>query len=137
MPKVFTSKTQKIGELGENIAERFLIRNGFKIIERNYTRYYGEIDIICGKSNKTHFIEVKSVSYETANLNLKNVTHETFIRPEENMHPKKLERLYRTIASYLSYKGHREWQLDLLCIYIDKDKKTAKVKILENITNDF
>ena len=136
MPKVFTSKTQKIGELGEDLAERFLLTKGFKILERNHTRKYGEIDLITEKANKIHFFEVKSVSYETKNNHsslLANVTHETFIRPEENMHSKKLERLYRTIAVYMSYKGQRDWQLDLLCVYIDKDNKTAKVKLLENI----
>ena len=136
MPKVFTSKTQKLGELGESIAERFILSKGFKILERNHTRRYGEIDIIAKKGNKIHFFEVKSVSYETKNNYsslLGNVTHETFIRPEENMHPKKLEGLYRTIAVYMSYKGQRDWQLDLLCVYIDKDNKTAKVKLLENI----
>jgi putative endonuclease len=136
MPKVFTSKAQKKGELGEDLAERFLISRGFRIVERNYTRRFGEIDIIAEKSERIHFFEVKSVSYETSkqsNSYIKNVTHETFIRPEENMHPKKLERLYRTIAVYLSYKGQKDWQLDLLCVYIDKDNKTAKVKLLENI----
>ncbi len=133
MPKVFTSKTQRIGELGEDLSERFLIQKGFKIIERNHTKKYGEIDLITQKGNKIHFIEVKTVSYETGDLSKQNVTHETFIRPEENMHPKKIEKLYRTISSYLSFKGQKEWQLDLLCVYIDKDKKTAKIKVIDNI----
>ena len=46
MPKVFTSKTQKRGETGENIAVFYLERQGFKIIDRNYTVKAGEIDII-------------------------------------------------------------------------------------------
>ncbi len=60
MPKVFTSEKQKIGELGENIAVKFLTKKGFFISERNYTKKWGEIDIIAEKNNKLYFIEVKS-----------------------------------------------------------------------------
>ena len=67
MPKVFTSETQKKGEIGENIAVKFLMKHNFSIIERNYTKKWGEIDIIAEKSNKLYFIEVKSVSRETLN----------------------------------------------------------------------
>ncbi len=124
MPKVFTSKNQKIGELGEDIATKYLINKGFSILERNYTRKYGEIDVSCENNGILHFIEVKSVTREIVD-----------IRPEDNMHPKKIERLYRTIQTYLAEKGlsDKEWQLDLLCIYLDTVNRKAKVKMLENI----
>jgi len=38
MPKVFTSETQKIGEIGENVAVKFLVKHGFLILDRNYTK---------------------------------------------------------------------------------------------------
>ena len=47
--KRFTSKTQKIGEIGEKIAEMFLVKHGFTIIDRNFTHKLGEIDIIAQK----------------------------------------------------------------------------------------
>ena len=62
MPKVFTSEKQKIGEIGENIAVKFLMKHGFSVIDRNYTKKWGEIDIIAKKSEKLYFVEVKSVS---------------------------------------------------------------------------
>lgn len=132
MPKVFTSEKQKIGELGEKMAKMFLVKHGFNVVAQNYTKKWGEIDIIACKNKTLHFIEVKSVSRKT---NLLNVSRET-IEPEDNMHPKKLERLYRTIETYLAEKqvSHEtEWQLDLACVYLDHIKKTAKVKFIENI----
>ena len=33
MPKIFTSETQKTGEIGEKIAEKFLVKRGFKILD--------------------------------------------------------------------------------------------------------
>ena len=62
MPKVFTSKTQQTGEIGENIAVKFLVKHGYSILERNYTKKWGEIDVIAEKEGKLYFIEVKSVS---------------------------------------------------------------------------
>ena len=64
MPKVFTSEKQKIGEIGENVAAKFLMKHGFAILDRNYTKKWGEIDIVAEKDNLLHFVEVKSVVRE-------------------------------------------------------------------------
>jgi len=133
MPKVFTSKTQKIGEIGENIAIRFLMKHNFSILDRNYTKKWGEIDIIAEKGNKLYFIEVKSIS-----INLINVSCETLdeYRPEDNMHPWKMKRMARTIQTYLLSKkvpDEKEWQVDLLVIFLDLKDKKAKIKVVENI----
>ncbi|MBI4691919.1 MAG: YraN family protein [Candidatus Terrybacteria bacterium] len=37
---------QKIGEIGENTACKFLMKQGFIIKDRNYRKKWGEIDII-------------------------------------------------------------------------------------------
>src|ERR1035437_1887140 len=116
MPKVFTSEKQKIGEIGENIACKFLIKHGFSMLERNYTKKWGEIDVVAEKTRKLYFIEVKSVSRD-----LSFVSRETLdeYKPEDNMHPWKLKRLSRTIQTYLLSKkvpDEKEWQVDLIVI---------------------
>lgn len=60
--KKFTSKNQKIGVIGENIAETFLVKQGFLVIDRNFSSRFGEIDIIALKNNQYHFIEVKTIT---------------------------------------------------------------------------
>ena len=133
MPKIFTSEKQKIGEIGENIAVKFLVKHGFSILDRNYTKKWGEIDIVAEKAGKLYFIEVKSVSRET----LDNVIHETLdYKPEDNMHPWKLKRLSRTIQTYLLSKkisDEKEWQVDLLVVFLDIKNKKAKVKVVSDI----
>ena len=132
MPKIFTSKTQRTGKLGENIAERFLVKHGFSIIERNYTKKWGEIDIIAQKDKVLHFIEVKSISRELDYLSYDMNTW----RAEDNMHPWKLKRISKTIQSYLFSKFNTkdiEFKVHLLVVYLDLKNKKAKVKVVNNI----
>ncbi len=134
MPKVFTSEKQITGEIGENIAVKFLMKHGFSIIDRNYTKKWGEIDIVAEKDHKMYFVEVKSVSRS----NIENVSQETSddYRAEDNMHSWKMQRLSRTIQTYLLTKkvpDDKEWQVDLLVVYLDLKNKKAKVKVVKDI----
>jgi len=134
MPKIFTSEKQKIGEMGENIAVKFLMKHGFSILDRNYTKKWGEIDIVAEKVNKIYFIEVKSVSRPDL-ASVSQVTLDEY-RPEDNMHPWKLKRLSRTIQTYLLSKkvpDEKEWQVDLLVVFIDLENKKAKIKVVSDI----
>ncbi len=126
MPKVFTSRTQKIGELGEDISCIYLGKIGFIIIERNYYKLIGEIDIIAQKEGILHFIEVKSVSCET--LENKSLL---MIRPEENFTQDKILKFKKIIAFYMVDKhvSHEtRIHIDLLAVYIDKNTKKAQIK---------
>lgn len=125
------TEKRKFGDLGEGIACEFLGRMGFEIIERNYLKKWGEIDIVSKKDGVVRFIEVKSVSRG----NLENVSHGTSgYRPEDNMHPWKLKRLGRTIQTYLLEKHiEGDWQLDVVTVYINKKTRQAKAEILENV----
>lgn len=129
--KNFTSSSQKIGELGEDVACKFLAEHGFSILERNYTKKWGEIDIIAQKEEKRYFIEVKSKSVSDLNFVFSNETN----RPEENMHVWKMKRLRRVVETYLISKriGDIDWQFNLLVVYLDIDKRLARVKVVENI----
>ena len=40
------TRQSETGKLGEEIAERFLKKKRYKIVERNYREKWGEIDII-------------------------------------------------------------------------------------------
>ena len=126
--KIFTSKTQKIGEVGEQEAVNHLIKIGFNILERNYTRKCGELDIVAEKGNILHFIEVKSVTVRDM------FSRENSYRPEDNMHPWKVKRLQRTLETYLIDKKveeNKEWQFDLVCVYFKGSE--IKIEFIEDI----
>lgn len=133
MNKETRTKRRILGDLGEDIACKYLEKKGFSIIERNYLRKWGEIDIITEKENKVHFIEVKSVSREI-NANFSRETDN--YRPEDNLHPWKLLRIGRTIQTYLaSHTVSREidWQFDVITVYIDKNRRISRVFMMENM----
>lgn len=129
--QIFTSKTQKIGELGEGVACEFLVKHGFSILERNYTKKWGEIDIIAKKGEKLYFIEVKSKGVSSLDY-LDNYKEH---RPEDNMHSWKIKRLRRVVETYLiSHRiGRVGWQFDFMIVYMDMEKREARVKVLENV----
>lgn len=131
MKTPFLTKKRQIGDLGEGIAVRYLRSKGFRILEQNFWKPWGEIDIVAQNKGKIHFIEVKSISRETG-----QGVSAPMVRPEENMHPKKLLRLERTIQTYLLERKipqDGEWQLDLFCVFLDFQAKKAKVSLFENV----
>lgn len=120
----------EVGSLGESITASFLVKHGFSIVDRNFHRRWGEIDIIAkDKGEKLHFVEVKSVLSKIA-----DVPRETAYRPEENVHPMKARRLARTIQTYLLESGWEgEWQFDVAAVFIDAENRRAKVRLLKDI----
>jgi putative endonuclease len=128
--KKFTSSKQKTGELGETIACQFLKRRGFFIIERNYTKKCGEIDIIARRNDIVHFIEVKSVSCENFDSVSGRLDRH---RPEDQAHVRKRKRISRTLEIYFQEHGAGEWQFDLLSVYINHAQKVARVYVLQDL----
>ncbi len=134
------SAKRAIGDVGEDIACTYLVGKGWRIIERNYWRPWGEIDIVAeDREKRLRFVEVKSISRALGGVGKEggagDGSCETY-RPEENMHPQKLRRLSRVIQTYLLEKHIREqqaWQLDLACVYLDFETRRARVQVLENI----
>ena len=54
--------TQQYGKESETLAVRYLEKQGYRIIERNYRTRYGEIDIIAKDGDTLVFVEVKARS---------------------------------------------------------------------------
>lgn len=124
---------RKTGDIGENIACQFLEKRGYALVERNYLRKWGEIDIIAQKAGRIHFVEVKSISVSHVTSAKNNPLHGGY-RPEDNMHPWKLKRLGRTIQTYLLHKKlDCDWQLDLITVQMNMATRQARVELIENI----
>ncbi len=144
------TEKRKLGDIGENAVSEYLKNKGFSILERNYSRKWGELDIVAKKGGKIHFVEVKSISREISLQKTPLVSCETEnkisreknqsiadqYRAEDNLHPWKLKRLSRIIQRYLLDKNipdHIEWQFDVATVLVDQNKRICQVTILKDI----
>lgn len=83
---------KELGNLGEQIASKYLQKNNYEIIERNFYCKQGEIDIIAKKHKEIIFIEVKTRS------------NKNFGFPAEAVNTTKKKHIYQT-AKYYLYKN--------------------------------
>ena len=121
----------EIGKIGENTANKYLIKKGYLILARNHKERFDEIDIIarCPNSDLI-FCEVKT-------LNNNSEMGESLFMPEDNLSPMKLRKMIRAcqvfIARYpravLKDKG---WQIDLIAVVL-KNGSPAYLRHYENI----
>lgn len=138
----------KVGKVGEEVAAKFLVQNEFEILERNYSKKWGELDIVAEKGGKLHFVEVKTVSWNSANERAGDLIDS--YRPEDNVHPSKLKKLARVTESYLASHAYRqagkkrartglpaealakagEWEFDVAVVFLDMNAREARVKML-------
>lgn len=127
------AKHNEVGKIGEDIATKWLRDNRYDIIERNYLRKWGEIDIVARETEKIHFVEVKTVSHETR-VDLRNsVSHETW-RPEDNVHAQKQRRLERAIQTWLiDNKSNDLFQVDIIVVRVVPREKFAQVRLISNV----
>lgn len=115
--KKFPSKV--FGDKGEQIAQQFLLRKGFKILELNYRYSYGEVDIIGMDKEVLVIIEVKT----------RSSAH--FGAPEEFVSPQQEALLFESAMVYMEEIGH-DWEIRFDIISIVHQGTSFKIKHLED-----
>lgn len=125
------TERRKTGDIGEEVAVEFLQRKGFKVLERNFRKPWGEIDIIAEKYGEVRFVEVKTVSRDTSD----GVTREIPVyQPEEMAHASKLAKVARTAELYMDSTGdRRDFQVDVVTVVLDTHTRRAHCKLYEQV----
>jgi putative endonuclease len=127
------SKNIVTGQQGELLCAQHYANIGFVVLDLNYRKKWGEIDVIAKKDNKIHFIEVKTVSYETKTKLAYAVTHGTW-RPEDNVHQFKLQKLARAIETWvIEHRWSGDIQIDVAAVRIVPRETYALIDIIENV----
>lgn len=119
------SQKRELGDLGEKIAFDYLKKQGYQIIERNFKKPWGEIDIVAKKNKDLIFIEVKT----------RTVPQGDSPYPEESVHSLKQQKLIRTAQSYLlekKYPPETNWQIDVIAIELNEQTRKADLKHIKN-----
>lgn len=127
-----------VGKEGENLAAKYLISRGCKVIERNYRQKFGEIDIIAKAADGTLlFVEVKALLVTDCSESVENVFHHN-MSPEDNLTGAKLMKLKKICQFYASKHDElinkdRGWRIDLIAILLTDGLKCCDVRYYENI----
>lgn len=87
-----SNKRINLGRKGEDISVKFLKKQGYKIMERNYRCSLGEIDIVAKDKNILCFVEVKTRKTKEYGL------------PEEAIDGHKQKKLAKVALTYLKEK---------------------------------
>jgi putative endonuclease len=113
-----------IAVIGEDLACEFLKKKGYKIIERNFRKGYGEIDIICIKNKTLVFVEVKTR------------TSKSFGTPIEAISYFKLKSLIKTAEfySYLHPELPHALRIDAISVMLDEFGNASSIEHTQNIS---
>ncbi len=113
-------ENKKTGNLGEDLAAEFLKKKGYKIMERNFSTRFGEIDIIANKNGVTVFVEVKTKKGGLFGL------------PEEMVSKSKLEKVRRMSEVYLKGTSVR-CRIDMVAVVLGRDLEVKRMTHHENL----
>ena len=93
--------TKELGNLGEKLACEYLVKNGYKILGRNYRISFGEIDIICQKKWKFSDLFKKNPSASSGQaihfVEVKTLSNASIFSPEQHVDYKKQNK-YRRLS---------------------------------------
>jgi len=104
------SSTKHTGNFGEELAQKYLVEQGFQILHTNWRYKSWEVDIIAVKHNILHFIEVKTRQ------------ESPFGYPENNVKQQKMNALKNAATVYL--EQNPQWhsiQFDVIAITLQKN----------------
>lgn len=113
--------TQNIGEMGEEYTVKFLEKKKYKILERNYRKRYGEIDIIAENKNYIVFVEVKTRHKDSMTSAADAVNRQKQIR------------IIKTASLYLAENETEKFcRFDVCEVYINSDNlKLVDINYIE------
>lgn len=117
-----TNYKQEFGRKSEALAEEYLKRKGFEILQRNYRYGHKEIDLIAKQGKTVVFVEVKAGRSKE------------FGSPQERVNQKKQKNLIEAAGDFIQKNDLSgcDFRFDVLAITYDKGQQ-----MVEHIENAF
>ncbi len=111
-------KNKITGAIGEKLAVNYLIKNNYKIIDRNFKCKLGEIDIIATVDDMIVFVEVKTRKSSSYGY------------PYEAVTVNKQQKIIKTAYSYIKLKkiANKQYRFDIIEIFLDKNIMINHIK---------
>lgn len=116
-----TTSRRAFGDLGERLAAHNLESKGYRIVERNYRRSEGEIDIIAQANGTLAFVEVKARRGSAMGTASESIT------------AAKAARMIQLADAYASeHTPEASLRIDLIAIDFTPDGRMLSLKHYEN-----
>lgn len=110
-----------LGKIGEQMAVYYLHKDGYTILDTNWTYLKAEIDIIAQKENTLVIVEVKTRSSLDFGL------------PQDFVKPKKIQLLVKAVDEYVISKNlDLDVRFDIIAIH-----KEGKSFVIEHLIDAF
>ena len=114
------------GARGEKLAQDFLKKRGYRILETNYRCPEGEVDIIAWYEDSLVFVEVRTK------------TSLEFGTPEESITSAKKRRMRASAMYYRQTHGNAllPWRIDVVAVELDQRGKPSRIELIENAIDE-
>lgn len=111
-----TQHNQRLGHLGERIAERWLVRQGWRILNRRFRNGRRDIDLVAERASTVAFVEVKARKGDE------------FGDPVEAVHHRKQRELSRSARVWIDRHGRdgESYQFDVVGILLAGERVLVK-----------
>ncbi len=111
-----------IGDIGEEYAVKYLKKNKYKILTRNFSSKAGEIDIICRKKDTLIFVEVKARSTNN------------YGTPAEAVNYFKQKKIINCAKYYIMKHKINDMfiSFDVIEVFMDLNHKAIKINHIKN-----
>lgn len=118
------------GFYAETVASHYIQKKGYALLDRNYRKPWGEIDIIARDHDVIVFIEVKA--------NTKDFGFA--FSPEIRVDRKKMSKIIKTASLYLEFELKElncEWRIDIVSVTITEGSQKASITHFKNVAENF
>jgi putative endonuclease len=114
-------ESYQLGITGEEIAEKYLLQHGYKVIEKNFHSQQGEVDLIAQEADQLVFVEVKNYSFRSLGS------------PLGAVRKSKRENIIHAARTYLKKNRIKNvyCRFDVLTIYRERDG-SRQVELYKN-----
>lgn len=117
------SENTQFGLQAEAAVAQHLQGLGYRILDRNWCRPWGELDVVAEHDGVVHFVEVKAAR-----------VHRNGFDPFLRADARKMHKVKRTGQTWLSshhYGPDTEWQLDIASVILGP--KNLEIQLFENV----
>ena len=118
----FCNKNVRRGQRGERMAARFLKRNGFRVLDKNWRHGRYELDIVAEKQGCTVFVEVRGRTLKGLQSGFDSIGHK-----------KKQAIKYAANAYRRTHHGINTYRFDVISIDWTEDGKAKALNHYENV----